>query len=360
MAPHLNRLIHFHSTQIYFYVHGMADLYAAGGLVAALGIPRKRVLLKKIGREIDLKKVRKVLAGFSFTRCSRPPRNAVLVKFDTEGPARLNEDGSVIATYDPFKYFLPRRRIKKNKSRIRLAMKLAKTRKVIAVSCTTADEVQFVIRACKKLQRQPRPLLIFAMRRPDPLLAKRISKQEGLRVLDRRSHREPLSGFGKSDVVILNTMGELFDLMPVSDLAIVGHDRNIFEPAFLGVPVLYFAQPLNMHPQDKQLARWFKLFWRKNRTAKFFLDRFGGAAAVKKAFFHRQIESILLHPRSMSRGARRAVHAVYREILPVAACRTGLVMLEAVKRLGKTDCVGRTEYLRSWRTSCAGHRTLWL
>ncbi len=318
MDSRLNRLIRSQGAKIYFYVHSMADLYAVGGWVAALGIPRKQVLLKKIGREIDLKKAREVLPGFFFTGCPRPPKNTVLVKFDTEGPARLDEDGSLIATYDPFKYFFPRRRLQKNKSRIRLAMQLAKPRKVIIVSCTTADEVQFVIRACKKLQGQPRPLLIFAMRRPDPLLAKRASKREGLRVLDRRSRREPLLDFGAFDVVMLNTMGELFDLMPAADLAIVGHDRNIFEPAFLGVPALYFKRPLKMSRKDAQLARWFKLYWRKNRTAKMLLDRYGGAAPIRMKSLCRQIDHVLRKPASMIRGTGCAVQMLYREILPAA------------------------------------------
>ena len=43
------------------------------------------------------------------------------------------------------------------------------------------------------------------------------------------------------DILLIKTRGELSRLYGLADLAVVGRERNIFEPACLGKPVLYFG-----------------------------------------------------------------------------------------------------------------------
>ena len=315
--------------KLFFKIESVADLNAVRGFISALGIKKQNVAIQ-IGSEITEKNVKKIFRGCAFTRVRPLPKNWIPVRFDTEGPVRLASDGGLVVNYVPYKYFVPVKPSKNERIRLREAMRVEKGRKVILVSCSSRDEVSAVVEAWKRLEFSEKPLLIIGMRKQDFSLAGFLTGK-GYKTHDRRSPRQTLSRFGKSDVVILNTMGELFEFTRAADLAIVGHDRNIFEPALLGVPVLYFERPLKLNGDEKKLARVFRLFWRKNLVAKELADKFNAAAPIKQAFFYGQIRATLRKPAAMIQGGRRAVRVFRRRVIPAARRLTVLELAKAVE-----------------------------
>lgn len=86
-----------------------------------------------------------------------------------------------------------------------------------------------------------RPLLIigFRQRRNENEL-KLLGSLSGQSIAVRSDATAPLPDVGSNNVLILNTSGELLKMYALANLAIVGHDRNIFEPASQKAAVLYF------------------------------------------------------------------------------------------------------------------------
>lgn len=335
MAPSVLSLIRRKKIKFFFRIESVADLNSVHGFIRVLGIPRGRVV---IWRSPALARgfVKKTLNVCAFTTRRPPRKNWFQVTFDTEGPTRLAWDGHLVVNYDPFKYVVRAHVSKKSRRRLRARMKILGDRKVIFVSCTGRDEAEAVIEACKGLNLPRRPLIILGFRKPDASVARCLVRR-GFRVNDRRSARQSLSYFGGVDVVVLNTMGELFTLMRAADLAIIGHDRNIFEPAFLDVPILYFGNPLSLNKSERKLALLFRLFWRKNRTAKKLLDRFKGAAQIRKPDLSRQIERVLHNPEPMIRGTLRAVRAFRREVIPARRLSTARVLAAGLTHFNETS-----------------------
>ncbi len=325
----LNHLIRETNTKLFFRVECVAELNAVRGFMGVLGIRRQHAVVS-YGLEAPEKLTKAMFKGCLLTKSRTLSPNWFSVKFDTEGKTRLAERG-LIVNYDPYKYYHPTRVSSKERVRLRRAMRIKKDRKVIVVSCSTRDEVEVVLKAYKRLGSLDNPLLIVGLRRLDLSLPGFLSRR-GFRTHDRRSLKQALSCCGGSDIVVLNTMGELFNFLKVADLAIVGHDRNIFEPALLDVPILYFSRPLSMNERERELARWFNLFWRKNRTAKKMLDKFGGAARIRRPAFHRQIDHALRYPGPMIRGARRAVRVFRDQIIPASGSGAASALTEGIAK----------------------------
>jgi 3-deoxy-D-manno-octulosonic-acid transferase len=110
-------------------------------------------------------------------------------------------------------------------------------------------------------------------------------------------------------VVVVNTQGELLPFMAAADMAIVGFDRNLFEPASQGLPVLYFGGPC-----------------RSNKTAMRLLTETGGAREIAPGRFLHQIEDILADPSSMIAGAEVAIRRFKQEVIPSVRFYTSLLI----------------------------------
>lgn len=333
-ALNLNRLIRRKNIKFFFRINIIADLNAVRGFISVLGIKRRTMVIR-CGSEVTQAAAKKALTGCVFTTGRALSKNWLPVIFDSNRQTHLARDGRLILNYDPYKYCHSVRVSSKERVRLRRAMRIKKNRKVIVVSCSTRDEVEVILKAYKRLDLFDQPLLILGLRRPDAALPGFLNRR-GFRTHDRRSLKQALSYCGESDVVVLNTMGELFNFLKVADLAIMGHDRNIFEPALLNVPILYFGSPLNMSQNDKKMADLFKLFWRKNRTAKSLLDRTGGAHRIDLAFLHHQITKMLRFPDKAIRGTQKAVRLFHRQVIPAnRLCGTRLLASAVMAKSAK-------------------------
>jgi len=106
----------------------------------------------------------------------------------------------------------------------------------------------------------------------------------------------PLPNVRSNNVLILNTAGELLKMYALANIAIVGNDRNIFEPASQQAAVLYFEGG-----------------WQNNREAKDALVEVGAAKIFSKENLERSI-SVSDETAEMAKNGTRAVETYRREV----------------------------------------------
>ncbi|MDQ8024020.1 MAG: glycosyltransferase N-terminal domain-containing protein [Moraxellaceae bacterium] len=112
---------------------------------------------------------------------------------------------------------------------------------IVVAGCVTDDEErELVLDAFTRLrQHTGNALLVLAPRHPEkPEVLRALRESLQLRALpyvSRSDGDEPLST--ATDVVVLDTMGELRDFYARADVAHVGRDHNVLEPLAFGKPV---------------------------------------------------------------------------------------------------------------------------
>lgn len=120
---------------------------------------------------------------------------------------------------------------------------LGASRAILMAGSTRQGEEELLLQALRQLRRQfPELLMILAPRHPERFdSVAELLMREGWRVA-RRSRAEVVTA--GTEVLLLDTMGELLKFYAASDLAFVGGSlmplggHNVLEPATVGVPVL--------------------------------------------------------------------------------------------------------------------------
>lgn len=124
---------------------------------------------------------------------------------------------------------------------LRDAIGLRPGAKVLVAGSTHGGEEEIIIEAFAKLKEQFKSLkLVIAPRHPE-----RFSEVESLVKKSGISFSRRSKGNG-SDIILLDTIGELMSVYSLSDIAFVGGSivpgiggHNLLEPAYFGKPVLY-------------------------------------------------------------------------------------------------------------------------
>jgi len=118
-------------------------------------------------------------------------------------------------------------------------------RPVIIAGSTLKGEEEVVLRAFARVRRADlRPLLVLAPRHPERFAeVERLVAESGLSVA--RRTELPIDADPASDVVVLDTIGELAQLYQIATVVFVGGSlvdaggHNILEPAIFGRPILF-------------------------------------------------------------------------------------------------------------------------
>lgn len=329
----LNRFLKTSGIKLLFVIEAFADLKATKGLIHILGIDPKHAIIR-YNDQVDRKLVKEILPGFSLTTRPEVLPQWFVIKFDDSSPLSLQGD-KLVVNPDPYKYFFPTSVSRKERTFLRKVMGVENGRKIIALSSPKPEEIRQVIKAYKKIQLLQKPLLIIGLREPHRYL-KEALVEKGFKVCSRNRLDHPISSWGQKDIVVLNTMGELFHFLKAADLAIVGYDRNLFEPTVLKIPILYFSEPLKMSPKAERLMKLFGLVWKRNSTIKNLLKETRGALPIDPGRLHRQMESVLFNPSPIIRGTKECIRRLYWEVLPEARRKIfTLVTLGVLKRVSQ-------------------------
>ncbi|MBF0504481.1 MAG: hypothetical protein HQL14_05185 [Candidatus Omnitrophica bacterium] len=257
-------MITSHSVTLAIKIHEIAAVNAAWGLIRALGLNKDRVVIL-YDKEIDLVKARKFFPNFriqAFEEYSE--KGAISVEFHDLGDIVMESPKnplSVSLPYTPFKFNLPVRASQEDVQGIRESLGITPDRKVIVLGSPEEREefpafmkvynslygkiqTQEVMR---RTRPEERPLLIIGFRQKrDAKTLKNdlpiLSNLSGQSIVVRSDDNMPWSDskVEGSNVLILNTDGELLKMYGLGNVAVIGSDRNIFEPASQQTPVLYF------------------------------------------------------------------------------------------------------------------------
>ncbi len=319
MARQLNRVLRKNRTKLVFHAEHVSELNAAKGLIEILNLRPENFEIS-CGREADAALVKKIIPDGQLNGRTVSGARQFDIRFDFNiGQQKLSRKG-LILNHEPYKYFPKNRVVAIEKDRLQKSMGLRESRKLIVFSPTHPNEINVVLDAYQKIDPPTRPLLIVALRIPNNRLVHRLVKMR-FKATNRSVAHLSWARLGQFEIVMLNTMGELSDFFKAADLAIIGHDRNLFEPAIQGVPIIYFKGPLKIGKETERIMTLFKLAWRKNKIAKYLLDRAGGAVPVHPAKLKDQIMEILGHPQKMIRGTKTAVSQLRKEVAPLCRLR---------------------------------------
>jgi len=302
----LSRYLEDENIFIRFATDEVSALKASRNIINAFNISPHRVLATEAyshGR-VDLEVAQKYLPLSAYRRDWRywvrsEGGRIVFVQFTDKLGLGQDPDG-VSLPYSPFKYLPIEKASTKTVNELRKKMNLT-DRKILIAASPNAEEQSFILEIYRKMDPEERPILVLASRGDVFFGLTEQLENAGIDYLIRDHREEKWDEIGKHDVVIVTTQGELIDFIKVSDVAIVGSDRDTFEPATQELPILYF--------DGISSNNWFMTNLLTERDAAFKISS-------NPDEFREQIESMLQNPDAYTMKTRDAVSDFEENILP--------------------------------------------
>ena len=273
--------INDNSVKLAIRVYEVASVNAARGLIKALGIDKDRVIIL-YDKEIDAEQAERFFPGYSIRGYSGfADKGIIRIEFHDYGYVKVSFSGgpfSASLPYTPFKFNLPEPVLEEEASKAKKSLSIG-SRKIIAIGSPSDTEFNEFVKSYNalygSLSYENRPLLIIGFRqRRDEKDLRLLGSLSGHSIAVRSDERALLPDVKNNNVLILNTSGELLRMYALADIAIVGNDRNIFEPASQKTAVLYFDGS-----------------WQNNRSAKEALVEAGSTQVFSKENMKRLLSS---------------------------------------------------------------------
>ena len=309
----VNRLLEKHRCKLLFVSSNVAGLNSTMGLVKLwrLSIQNYEIGLRnKMCEYANVARERFPVQTITTNLKSTPGR--VVVRY-------LSEVDTPISRFPhaPFKSIFPSEINNAAKERLRKDLKLG-TRKLIVVCSPLSSEVEIIMSALRGIARDSMPLVIVGMRDRDLRLEQIFSSE--FDTIIRNNGEESLRHLAEHQLVVLNTNGELIKFLSIGDLAIVGMDRNVFEPASQRIPILYFDGP-----------------WYNNRLQIKLLSKFKGATKIVPRNLRGQITYLLSNPKSSITGINKSIEKFQRSTVPAASLISSLALTRLVNIANKRE-----------------------
>lgn len=236
------------SVKLSIRVYEIASVNATRGLIRALGLPCDNVTILCSG-EINIEQAGTFFPKYEIKQYEESVnRNTISVEFHDDNNIRvkfLDNTLSVVLPYTPFKFNLPKTLSEERVIQMRNSLGIG-SRKIIVLGSPSNQEFESFMETYKTLYGElpisKRPVLIvgFRQRRENENELKLLASLSGQSIAIRSNPNITLPNIENNNVLILNTSGELLNMYALADIAIVGSDRNIFEPASQRIATLYF------------------------------------------------------------------------------------------------------------------------
>lgn len=228
----------------------VASVNAARSIIDVLDMPKENVVVL-YDKEIGPHEANKYFRGHNAQSHGRFfDRDTKKLGFIDTGKMAMTfygESGaSIFLPYVPFKFYMPPPVSNEVRETMRDDLKIG-DRKVIVLGSPSDEEFTNFMREYNAIYGTlpilNRPVVIvgFRQRRNKDEL-KLFSSLSGQSIAVRSYTEDRLSdsSLENNNILVLNTSGELSKMYAMADLAIVGSDRNVFEPISQNVAVLYF------------------------------------------------------------------------------------------------------------------------
>ena len=309
------------SVKLAIKVYEVASVNASRGLIKVLGLDKDRVIIL-YDREIDFEQARKFFPGYNIKAYAGfSDKGVIRIEFHDYGNMIINFSSNSLSAslpYTPFKFNLPKPVSEKEVKNMKDSLGIT-SRKVIVIGSSSDAEFNEFIQSYNalygRLAYAERPLLIigFRQRRNENEL-KLLGSLSGQSIAVRSDDKAPLPDVKSNNILILNTSGELLRMYALADVAIVGNDRNIFEPASQKTAVLYFDGS-----------------WSNNKDAKEALVEAGAAQILTK----KHLEELINTPNQAKKMAGNGFEAVeeYRKKVLLGAEEFALQVIGARQEL---------------------------
>ncbi len=309
----LNCLLKINKTRVVMKVNAIAAMRAAKSLVFALHWDEQVVVIHYI-KEMNRSMLEKEFPGFKIEPYGTQANlDEIRISFEDVDLMEIRKKNHFVAPLVPFKYLFPRDVSETDLHQCGRELNIGE-RPVIVFGSPREIELATFMKCYETLYRdipiQRRPVVIIAPRhRMDldkPPMRELFSHQALVtRESTVTSHgkRNPMPDLKNNNVLIVNTRGELSVLYGLAHVTLIGSDRNIFEPAVMGKPILYFGKP------D---------LWPNNRDALDALTQENGAAEFNPHLF----ESLMGDPQlriEMGTAAKNAYEYTKDQQTPDAA-----------------------------------------
>lgn len=227
-------------------VYEVASLHAAKGLIEYAGLPKEKIVIL-YEQEVTEKQAAEFFPGHivkEYNAFSAP--NVVRIEFHDRGAqltSRFANRMTLSLPYTPFKFYLAEKDREEAKG-IKAALNTG-AREIIVLGSPSDREFNEFMQVYNALYAgrpaAQRPLIIVGFRlRRDDADFKVFGPLSGQSIAVRSHVNMPFPDMSNNNVLILNTVGELYKLYGVADVAVVGEDRNLFEPVSQEAPVLFF------------------------------------------------------------------------------------------------------------------------
>jgi len=291
------KIINASSVKLAIRVYEIASVNAAKGLIQATGLNKDKVIIL-YDREIDHEQATRFFPGYVIQGYQGfSEKGVVKVEFHDYGNMKMESSGDTFSAslpYTPFKFNLPIRASEEVNSMKKSLGIIDTKRKVIVIGSPSDAEFSRFIQAYNSLYNNlpypERPLLIIGFRqRRDENELRLLGSLSGQSIAVRSDATVPLPDVKSNNVLILNTAGELLKMYALANIAVVGNDRNIFEPASQQAAVLYFGGS-----------------WTNNREGKDALVDIGAA----KIFSKENLERLISNSDKTTEMARNGTKAV--------------------------------------------------
>lgn len=284
------------SVKLAIRVYEVASINAARGLIKALDLDKDNVIIL-YDREIDAEQAERFFPGYNIAAYSGYSYEKVIsINFHDYSSMKISFSGGFLSaslSHTPFKFNLPEPILEEDVNNMKDSLGIG-SRKIIVVGSPSDTEFSKLMKSYNALygniSYEKRPLLIIGFRqRRNANELKLLESLSGQSIAVRTDEKAPLPDVKSNNVLILNTSGELLGMYALADIAIVGNDRNIFEPASQKTAVLYFDGN-----------------WNNNRDAK---DVLAAAEAVQ-VFSKENLERLMTSPAETGEMANKGLEAV--------------------------------------------------
>ncbi len=252
----VNSIVAMMGTRMGLILNEVAAMHAARGLIRAMDWDGRIAVLhctREITPSLAVKEFPQYEARELGDGALKNSPESILVQFRDRPEMDIDtESKGIIVPHFPMKVSFPALPSGKTLQRLRQEMNIG-NRKIIVLGSPSSEDLQSFMRFYKDtyaaMPVEQRPLLIIAPRHPGDIAA-----YDGGDIFDSESTvmretylrpdgmPEPLPDMSARNILVVNTQGELFQLYGVGDISIVGQNHNIFEPASLGKPILYFGE----------------------------------------------------------------------------------------------------------------------
>ncbi len=274
----INRILQKTGIKIKIRVHEVASIKAAKGLIKLLSLNRDSVVIV-YAEEVSERLTREEFPGYSIEKFKVGDiRNSIIMFGDRIKPI-FDYSNQCVIPYTFVKYRASNVFTKEEKDQAYKQLSIGKRQIIVFGSPNDNEEIESVVAAYNSLYGEKdtrnRPLLIIAPRyKQKPIFWQRLLSGYQHKIKFRNNSTLPFADMERENVLILNTKGELSKIYGISDVSIVGRDRNIVEPAIQSKPVFYFEGD-----------------WTNNQEVKDGLVEIGGAREFKLDSFREIMEN---------------------------------------------------------------------